>query len=344
MGQRSFIFLAVVLAVMIFGSVGVYAYDSSNNKIADGITAAGIDIGGMSKDAARAKLRHELDYNLERPLKVRRGHRTFTLDPKTARVKTNVDSMVDQAVDRSHQGNVLSRSIRKITGGKVHEDIPVRVTFDRRAVTALVKRVKRKTDQPAVDASVSFSGGAVQPVPGHIGHQLDSGRLQSQIEAALVEPSSERVVRARVVTTKPKVTTRQLASTYPKILVVNKSANIVTLYVNLKPDRTYHVATGSPGYPTPSGRFAIQSKQIDPIWHVPNSSWAGSLAGRDIPPGPQNPLKARWMGITGGAGFHGTADIGSIGTSASHGCVRMLVADVIDLFGRVDVGTPVFVT
>jgi hypothetical protein len=343
MGQRSFIFLAVALAAMIFGSVGVYAYDSGNKEIAEGITAAGIDIGGMSKETASAKLRRELDYNLERPLKVKHKGRVFTLKPNQAHVETNVDSMVDQAVERSQEGNVLSRSLRKVTGGRVHEDIPVRVTYDKRAVTALVKRVKRKIDEPAQDASVTFSGGSVQPVAGHVGHELDSCRLQGQVEAALVEPSSERVIRARVVTTKPKVTTRQLASRYPKILVVSKTSNTVTLYVNLKPSKTYHVATGSPGYPTPSGRFAIQSKQVDPVWHVPNSDWAGSLAGRVIPAGPQNPLKARWMGIVGGAGFHGTADIGSIGSSASHGCVRMLVSDVIDLFDRVDVGTPVFV-
>jgi lipoprotein-anchoring transpeptidase ErfK/SrfK len=144
-------------------------------------------------------------------------------------------------------------------------------------------------------------------------------------------------------TTKPEVTTRELASKYPKIVVVNKATTSVTLYVNLKPSKTYQVAVGSAGYPTPSGRFTIQNKQVDPVWNVPNSAWAGSLAGRSIPPGPQNPLKARWMGIYGGAGFHGTADVGSIGSAASHGCVRMAVPDVIDLYERVDVGTPVFV-
>jgi lipoprotein-anchoring transpeptidase ErfK/SrfK len=343
MRQRSFILLAVALAAMIFGSVAVYAYDSSNDEIAEGITAAGIDLGGMKEDEAREKLRSELAYNLERPLKVRFKGRAFTLKPERARIRTNVEEMVDRAVERSREGNVLSRSVRQITGGEVHEDIPVKVTYDRRAVTALVKRVKRKIDQPARDASVTFSGGGVTPVAGRNGRELDAGRLTSQIEAALVEPSSKRVVRARVTTTKPKVTTRELASKYPKIVVVSKATTTVTLYVNLKPAKTYRVAVGSPGYPTPSGRFAIQNKQVDPVWNVPNSDWAGSLAGQSIPPGPQNPLKARWMGIYGGAGFHGTADIGSIGSAASHGCVRMSIPDVIDLYNRVDVGTTVFV-
>jgi lipoprotein-anchoring transpeptidase ErfK/SrfK len=344
MKQRSFILLAVGLAFLIFGSVGVYAYDSSNDEIAEGITAAGIDIGGLSEGEAREKLRREVAYDLERPLKVRAKGRSFTLEPERARIRTNVDAMVDRAVERSREGNVISRSLRTITGGEVHEDIPVKVTYEKRAVTALVKRVKRKTDLPARDASVEFSGGSVRPVAGRNGRSLDAGHLTSKIEAALVEPTSERVVRARVTTTRPAVTTDEVADKYPKIVVVNKAATSVTLYERLKPVKTYQVAVGSPGYPTPSGRFAIQNKQVDPVWNVPNSDWAGDLAGRSIPPGPQNPLKARWMGIYGGAGFHGTADVGSIGSAASHGCVRMSVPDVIDLYERVEVGTPVFVS
>ena len=344
MRQRSFIFLAVALALMIFGSVGVYAYDAGNDEIAQGITAAGIDIGGMEEDEAREKLRRELAYDLERPLRVTYRKREFTLRPEQARIRTNVEEMVDRAVERSRDGNVVSRTVRAMTGGEVHEDIPVRVTYSKAAVTALVKRVKRKVNRPARDASVGFAGGSIHPVPGRNGKELDSGRLTTQIESALVEPTSERVVRARVRTVKPDVTTDELASRYPKIIVVSKASTSVTLYEDLKPVKTYQVAVGSAGYPTPSGRFAIQNKQVNPVWNVPNREWAGELAGRSIPPGPQNPLKARWMGIYNGAGFHGTADIGSIGSAASHGCVRMLIPDIIDLYDRVEVGTPVFVS
>ena len=87
----------------------------------------------------------------------------------------------------------------------------------------------------------------------------------------------------------------------------------------------------------------MQSKQVNPAWHVPNSDWAGKLAGRVIPPGPEDPLKARWIGFNGGAGIHGTDDDGSIGSAASHGCVRMHVPDVIDLYKQVDVGNPVYI-
>ena len=56
-----------------------------------------------------------------------------------------------------------------------------------------------------------------------------------------------------------------------------------------------------------------------------------------------NPLKARWMGIVNGVGIHGTGEDWSIGSRASHGCIRMHVSDVIDLFPRVPVGSPVLI-
>jgi lipoprotein-anchoring transpeptidase ErfK/SrfK len=57
----------------------------------------------------------------------------------------------------------------------------------------------------------------------------------------------------------------------------------------------------------------------------------------------ENPLKARWMGIVNGVGIHGTGEPSSIGTRASHGCIRMTVPDVVDLYPRVPVGTPVLI-
>ena len=80
---------------------------------------------------------------------------------------------------------------------------------------------------------------------------------------------------------------------------------------------------------------------IKMVLTTPFSPWAGELQGTTVEGGSAaNPLKARWMGIANGVGIHGTGEDYSIGTRASHGCIRMHVADVIDLFKRVPVGTP----
>jgi lipoprotein-anchoring transpeptidase ErfK/SrfK len=83
---------------------------------------------------------------------------------------------------------------------------------------------------------------------------------------------------------------------------------------------------------------------VNPAWSVPNSDWAGSLAGTVVPGGvPENPLKARWLGIYDGAGIHGTDQTYTLGTAASHGCVRMAIPDVIELYDRVPVGAPIYI-
>ena len=58
---------------------------------------------------------------------------------------------------------------------------------------------------------------------------------------------------------------------------------------------------------------------------------------------PENPAEERWLGIYDGAGIHGTDDVASLGTAASHGCVRMSIPDVIKLYDQVPVGTPIYI-
>ena len=70
-----------------------------------------------------------------------------------------------------------------------------------------------------------------------------------------------------------------------------------------------------------------------------------TLAGTVVPPGPSDPLKARFMSFEGGAGIHGIdpSEYSSIGQDASHGCVRMRIPDVIALYDKTPVGTPVYI-
>ena len=100
---------------------------------------------------------------------------------------------------------------------------------------------------------------------------------------------------------------------------------------------TYPVAIGQPAYPTPDGQYEIIEMYKNPTWIPPNSPWAKGL--EPIPPGPGNPLGTRWIGTSAPAvGFHGTPQDWSIGTAASHGCLRMHIPDVEKLYEQVEVG------
>jgi lipoprotein-anchoring transpeptidase ErfK/SrfK len=142
---------------------------------------------------------------------------------------------------------------------------------------------------------------------------------------------------------KPDVTTDELAQKYPVYLTIDRAAFQLRLWENLKLAKTYTIAVGQQGLETPAGTYTIDDKQVNPSWHVPDSAWAGDLAGQVIPPGPEDPIKARWMGFFNGAGIHGTDEVTSLGTAASHGCVRMAIPDVIGLYPQVPLGTPIYI-
>ena len=144
---------------------------------------------------------------------------------------------------------------------------------------------------------------------------------------------------------KPAVTTGQLADKYPAYIVVNRGEFKLSFYDHLKLAKSYEIAVGMEGLETPAGLHHIEWEQVDPPWHVPNKAWAGALAGKVIQPGPDDPLKARFMSFEGGAGIHGIdpSEYGSIGHDASHGCVRMRIPDVIALYDVSPVGTPVYI-
>jgi lipoprotein-anchoring transpeptidase ErfK/SrfK len=123
-------------------------------------------------------------------------------------------------------------------------------------------------------------------------------------------------------------------------IVVNLSQFRVRLIRNGKVVGSYPIAKGQPAYPTPTGEYEINDKQVDPTWTPPDSPWAAELSS--IPPGPGNPLGTRWIGTTAPAvGFHGTYADYSVGTAASHGCMRMHIPDVEAFYEMVTIGMKV---
>jgi lipoprotein-anchoring transpeptidase ErfK/SrfK len=126
-------------------------------------------------------------------------------------------------------------------------------------------------------------------------------------------------------------------------IVIDQSAHLLTLYRAGKATLTFGVAVGQSAYPTPTGEGNVIVKVVDPTWVPPNSDWARDAL--PIPPGPDNPLGTRWIGLSWpSVGIHGTNDPASIGYSVSHGCIRMAIPEVERLYEMVYVGTPVTIT
>jgi lipoprotein-anchoring transpeptidase ErfK/SrfK len=124
-------------------------------------------------------------------------------------------------------------------------------------------------------------------------------------------------------------------------VVIDKSARILTVYVDGEIFKKYPVAVGAKISLTPEGKFTFVSKAVNPRWG--GGGYASPIAGG----APNNPLGKRWMGLSigggGSYGVHGNVSPYSIGTNASHGCVRMINYDVEELYEHIKIGTPIWI-
>jgi lipoprotein-anchoring transpeptidase ErfK/SrfK len=284
--------------------------------IAEGVTVAGVDVGGLSPEAAYAIVRMSVDA----PLVLVFQNTTLQPTPKTFGATFYVQGAIDRA--------------RRATPG-TDVELVVRVRGEK--VRAYVAKVAKRVDRRAVDSQLFLRRLRPFITKGKSGRALDRVAATRDIVRSLM--ANERFpIQLSAKPVKQRVT----RGNFGPVVVIRRGSNRLQLYNGMRPWRTFGVATGQSRYPTPLGRWRIVVKWKNPWWYPPESDWAEDQD--PIPPGPGNPLGTRWMGLSASAvGIHGTPDAASIGYSVSHGCIRMQIPDAEWLFERVAVGTTVFI-
>jgi lipoprotein-anchoring transpeptidase ErfK/SrfK len=249
--------------------------------------------------------------------------------------------VVDGAIVHLHPAHLatpyVDGAVSRAWSAKPGADVDLTVSVHGAPVRAVADRLVRRFDRRSLDATLSLRNGAPRITASRVGRKLDRNAVVTGIVAALAA-NTRAPLRFTTTPIQPAVTRADLGA----VILINRGINRLTYY---GPDltRQFPVATGQAIYPTPAGRFHIVVMWKDPWWYPPTyDSWAKGL--KPVPPGPGNPLGTRWMGLSvPGVGIHGTDEPGSIGYSASHGCIRMQVPDAEWLFDHVKIGTTVFI-
>jgi lipoprotein-anchoring transpeptidase ErfK/SrfK len=307
-------------------------------RIAAGVSAGGVDVSGLTIDEAAQRLDAAYGVRLGQDIVAQAAGLTFRLTAKRAKATFDPLRTAKRAL---YAGRGAAPPAPAPGSAPAGIDVPLAATHDQRAVRSFADRIDRRLARPARDAQLRITLRRIRVTHSAAGRDINAAALARQVGAALDDARLTRVFKPTLRTVRPKVTVDKLPRT---AITIQQSTFTLRLFKNLRVRKTYKVAVGQPQYPTPRGRFAIMSKQINPVWSVPNSPWAGELAGTTVVGGSAaNPLKARWMGIANGVGIHGTGEDYSIGTRASHGCIRMHVSDVVALYRRVPLGTPVLI-
>jgi lipoprotein-anchoring transpeptidase ErfK/SrfK len=321
-----------VLAALFLFVLLVPTANAAEPRIAAGVTAAGTDVSGLTLAEAAGKLYNTFGFATGRPLSTHVGGHKYAVKPSDLGFVYDVNKTARRAYNAG------------LAPHTAPVDVDLFVTYDAAKVTAYANKVATDIKRDARDARVDIKLKSIGKVASKDGQTIDATALATSVTAALTDPAKERVLEPKLKVVKPKVTTAGLSKAYGTIITIDRGNFKLRLFKNLKLSKTYGVAVGMPAYPTPTGRYNIANKAVNPAWTAPNSPWAGAYANETVEGGSaENPLKARWMGIVNGVGIHGTGAPGSIGSRASHGCIRMTVPDVIDLYPRVPVGTPVLI-
>ncbi|HVH52134.1 MAG TPA: L,D-transpeptidase family protein [Gaiellaceae bacterium] len=300
------IFLALAGIALTAGGTYAYVWDRGHiDVIAPGVRIAGIDVGGLRAAQATAVLQSKLVGPLGRPVRLVSGAHVFLADPNGAGLHVDVARMVELAVRKSREGGLVRRAWRALWGKPVHVTIPLQAAFSDSSLATYADNVARVVDEPAKSADVKPTAAALKPVFEHTGIAVQRDVLARELAAALLRVDGSRTLTIPTRTLHPRWTVADLPKRYPSFILVDREHYALRLFRHLKLAKTYPIAVGRAGLETPAGLYHINERQVNPSWHVPMSAWAGDLAGRIIPPGPSDPIKARWLGFYNGAGIHG---------------------------------------
>lgn len=314
-------FLSACVAAAVFVASPALAFVG---PVPNDCTVDGIQLQGMTELQARSVIASVSSVPTYTPIVAVVKGKTYSYKPSLI---LDIDKMVASAYS---------------TATPAGYEIPVAWKVRYPSVGTWVKYLARVNDKPAVNAAYYVSGGVLRVRKSALGWKIDQPAARPVVQSALNSACVGSVIEtltlpSRIVS--PTVTGANMG----KAIFIDISQRKLRVYQVKRVVRTYSVAVGTGGHPTPRGTFRIIKKVKNPGWYNPGSAWAANMPSY-IAPGPNNPLGTRALYLNApGIRIHGTAKRSSIGTAASHGCVRMLRENIEALYPIIPVGTPVFI-
>ncbi|MDQ3985028.1 MAG: L,D-transpeptidase/peptidoglycan binding protein [Actinomycetota bacterium] len=334
--------LLVALPLAAAASVAYATYDYSEEyegRILPGAKIAGVDLAGMTKAEAIRAVKKALRPEMHRQVTVRwQGHK-WKVTPKELGARSDARAAVEAAVDASGEASMLEKAQMKFLGRDLDFDQDVALAYPKKGAFAFIEGLAREFNREPKDAYIDYSTGWVKIVKEQIGRKVNTEASGKSLLGTL--RSGRKVASLDVRRPKPEVTKDE----FDQVLLLRQGERKLYFYQDGKITHTYTVAVGQPAYPTPTGLYEITLKRYMPTWVNPDPTGWGKGMPAVIPPGTSNPLGVRALNWdAAGIRFHGTESIYSLGTAASHGCVRLSNTDIVELYDMVDVGAPIVST
>jgi hypothetical protein len=330
--------LVVVFGLLVAGGAlagATVAYaESQTGRFLPGTVVAGVDVSGMTQDEALGQVRAALSEQLDRRVTVRSGDQRWRATARQLGARSNARKVLAD-VAAAQVGVTWQEWARmRWLGDTVEDTADVSVKHRRKGIRRFVSRIAADVNAAPRDAKLEVVDGKVVITAERFGRQVLERKAVATLAATLEGGHSRMGLPVREV--RPDVR----AGAYDQVLLLDQSQRKLTLYLDGRRHTSWVVAVGTGEYPTPLGRYTINLKRYMPTWINPDPDGWGADMPAQIGPGPGNPLGVRALNwdAPGAIRFHGTQAVNSLGTAASHGCVRMSNSDVTELYDLVDVG------
>ncbi|MEA2716387.1 MAG: hypothetical protein QOI99_704 [Actinomycetota bacterium] len=328
--------LAIGLVVVGLGSVVAISIDRhATARLPSGTVIGDVPVGGLDFEAAVVRVRGAVEQPLRRPVVLKTERFEITTTPWDLGYRVDVPGTVRTALRRASDGNVVTRLGSRVLTASEPVFIEAPAAWGDGDLDAVLAQAAEQIKEAPQNADIDISTGFLKFTPEKAGRVLD------------VEASKEAVMEGvRLGDGSVRLVTNPVApgagdEAVTKVILVRTGENKLYLYDRGVMVKSWPVATGQAAYPTPTGIFKVVDKLVDPSWYNPGSDWATGLP-KVIGPGPYNPLGTHALELDApGILIHATSDRGSIGYSASHGCIRMTEETEAELFSMVPIGTRV---
>ena len=330
---------ALVVAFALFMAAGAFAggtvsyADSLEGRLLPGTTIAGLDVGSATHAEALKIVRGALADELNRTITVRWKGETWQAKARDLGARNNARAII-RRVARSQTGLTWQdwANLRWF-GERADAAADVKVKYDRAAARRWVRAIAADVNAKPVDSTLEVVGADVVISESAVGYEARERRAVASVMQRL--RGKNKPVDLAVKTRKPDVQ----ESEFEQVLLLDQSDYRLTLHVDGEPTKSWTVAIGMDEYPTPLGHYSVTLKRYMPTWVNPDPQGWGKDMPASIPPGLSNPLGVRALNWdVSGIRFHGTQAVDTLGTGASHGCVRLSNADIVELYDLVDVG------
>ena len=277
--------------------------------------------GALPRAAARADRRP--------PRRTRPGR----LGPREARIAADIDAMVDEALARSRDGNIVHAHVPRPHRRQVDDAPDAGVTYSKAAVVRLLDRVRGPSTATRSTRSWTSTAAASRgPTAATAWRSTPAACTARSTPRSSARPPTARSSRAPHHTqperSRPTSSPSSTSTRSSSIARLPAEALQAAQAGQDLPDRRRHGRPRDAGRALPHPEQGGESRLDDAELQLGRAGRPRQGRARRHR---RNPLKARWLGIFNGAGIHGIdpSEYGTIGHAASHGCVRMRIPDVM---------------